>query len=146
MSAACADCLDCHRHCGAGDLVKNGRNEYGTQRYCRNGCGKIFQNEYSYNDRKPGMKEWIETRTLDSGGVGDTGRNRGILKFFVVNATQSAQAPSPTLTEPFPLPYPEKISTLAQPSGLPYQGCCARCRQRAAALPPCRRDQPWPQW
>ncbi|MCI5130852.1 MAG: IS1 family transposase [Candidatus Electrothrix sp. EH2] len=32
------------RHCGADDLVKNGRSENGTQRYRCNECGKSFQN------------------------------------------------------------------------------------------------------
>ncbi|MCI5157719.1 MAG: IS1 family transposase [Candidatus Electrothrix sp. AUS1_2] len=71
------------RRCGDDDLVKNGRSENGTQRYRCNECGKNFQNEYSYNAWKPGVKDQIETQTLNSGGIRDTGRNLGISKKVV---------------------------------------------------------------
>ncbi len=73
------------RYCGADDLVKNGRSENGTQRYRCNECGKNFQNEYSYNAWKPGVKDQIEKQTLNSGGVRDIGRNLGISKNTVIS-------------------------------------------------------------
>ena len=73
------------RSCGAEDLVKNGRSENGTQRYRCNECGKSFQNEYSYNAWKPGVKSQIETQTINSSGVRDIGRNLGISKNTVIS-------------------------------------------------------------
>lgn len=73
------------RYCGADDLVKNGRSENGTQRYRCCECGRSFQNEYSYNAWKPGVKERIETQTLNSGGIRDIGRNLNISKNTVIS-------------------------------------------------------------
>ena len=73
------------RHCGADDLVKNGRSENGTQRYRCKKCGKSFQHEYTYNAWKPGIKEQIEKQTLNSGGVRDISRNLNISKDTVIS-------------------------------------------------------------
>ena len=73
------------RYCGADDLAKNGRSENGAQRYCCGGCGRSFQHEYTYNAWKPGVKERIEKRTLNSSGIGDIGRNLGISPNTVVS-------------------------------------------------------------
>ncbi|MCI5219583.1 MAG: IS1 family transposase [Candidatus Electrothrix sp. LOE2] len=81
------------RYCGADDLVRNGRSENGTQRYRCNECGKSFQNEYSYNAWKPGVKERIETRTLNSSGIGDIGRNLGISKNTVISELKKKLPP-----------------------------------------------------
>ncbi|MGX9727076.1 MAG: IS1/IS1595 family N-terminal zinc-binding domain-containing protein [Candidatus Electronema sp. VV] len=51
------------RHCGAEDLVKNGRSENGTQRYRCSKCKKSFQHDYTCNAWKPGVKEQIEMQT-----------------------------------------------------------------------------------
>ena len=72
------------RHCGADGLVKNGRSENGTQRYRCNECGRSFQNEYSYNAWKPGVKSQIEKQTINSSGVRDIGSNLGISKSTVI--------------------------------------------------------------
>ena len=61
------------RYCGTDDLAKNG-----AQRYRRGGYGRSFRHEYTYNAWKPGVKERIETRTLNSSGIGDIGGNLGI--------------------------------------------------------------------
>jgi len=73
------------RYCGKDDLVKNGHSENGTQRYRCNHCKKTFQTEYSYNAWQPGVKEQIETQTLNSSGVRDIGRNLGISKNTVIS-------------------------------------------------------------
>ncbi len=56
------------RRCSEDDLVKNGHSRNGTQRYLCRRCGKSFQAEYSYNAWLPGIKEQIETQTLNSSG------------------------------------------------------------------------------
>ena len=80
------------RHCGADDLVKNGRSENGTQRCRCNECGKSFQNECSYNAWKPGVKSQIETQTVDSSGVRDIGRNLGISKNTLISELKKTPA------------------------------------------------------
>ena len=81
------------RRCGADDSVKNGRSENGTRRYRCNECGGNFQNEYSYNAWKPGVKGRIETQTLNNSGVGDIGRNLGISKNTVISELKKKLLP-----------------------------------------------------
>ena len=85
------------RRCGADDLVKNGRSENGTQRYRCNECGKSFQNKYSYNVWKPGVKDQIEIQTLNSGGIRDIGRNLGISKNTVISELKKNSCGSESL-------------------------------------------------
>ncbi len=66
--------------CECGDIVKNGHSENGTQRYRCKGCKKSFQMTYSYNAWQPGIKEKIESQTLNSSGVRDISRNLKIHK------------------------------------------------------------------
>ncbi len=73
------------RHCGGGDLVKNGRSENGTQRYRCNECGKSFQHQYTYNAWKPGVKDQIERQTLNSSGIRDISRNLAVSRNTVIS-------------------------------------------------------------
>ena len=73
------------RHCGSDELVKNGHSENGKQRYRCNNCKKSFQTEYRYNAWQPGVKDQIETQTLNSSGVRDIGRNLKISKNTVIS-------------------------------------------------------------
>jgi transposase-like protein len=73
------------RYCGKDDLVRNGRSENGTQRYRCNNCKKSFQTDYCYNAWQPGVKDQIETQTLNSSGVRDIGRNLKISKNTVIS-------------------------------------------------------------
>jgi len=61
-------------YCESSDLQKNGHSENGTQRWRCTNCRKSFQLTYSYNARKPGVKEQIIELTLNSSGVRDIGR------------------------------------------------------------------------
>lgn len=72
-------------HCDHDDLVKNGHRENGTQRDVCKGCGQSFQWEYTYNARIPGVKEQIETQTLNGSGVRDVSRNLGMSKTTVLS-------------------------------------------------------------
>jgi len=72
-------------HCSSSDLQKNGHSENGTQRWRCVNCRKSFQLTYSYNARKPGVKEQIVELTLNSSGVRDIGRILGINKNTVVS-------------------------------------------------------------
>lgn len=71
--------------CNCDDLVKNGHSENGTQRWLCNGCKKSFQIEYTYNARKPGVKEQILEMTLNSSGVRDISRTLQIDKNTVIS-------------------------------------------------------------
>ena len=73
------------RGCNGDELVKNGHSRNGTQRYFCSTCGKSFQTEYSYNARRPGVRERIETQTLNSGGVRDISGNLGISTDTVIS-------------------------------------------------------------
>jgi len=73
------------RSCGRDKLVKNGHSRNGTQRYLCRSCGKSFQTDYSYNAWRPGVKEQIETQTLNSSGVRDISRNLGISTDTVIS-------------------------------------------------------------
>jgi transposase len=53
-------------HCGSEDLVKNGHNEMGTQRWRCNTCKRSFQLEYQRKAWEPGIKEQIIELTLNS--------------------------------------------------------------------------------
>lgn len=72
-------------YCQSTDLVKNGHSENGTQRWRCNQCKKSFQLDYSYNARKPGVKEQITELTLNGSGVRDIGRILGISPNTVVS-------------------------------------------------------------
>jgi transposase-like protein len=65
--------------------VKNGHSENGTQRFLCKSCKKSFQLDYAYNAWRPGVKEQIETQTLNSSGVRDISRNLGISKSTVIS-------------------------------------------------------------
>jgi transposase len=71
-------------HCKGSNLVKNGHSENKTQRWFCNECERSFQLDYSYNARKPGVKEQIAELTLNSSGVRDIGRILKISKNTVV--------------------------------------------------------------
>ena len=75
--------IEC-RYCQSGDLVKNGHDEKGTQRYRCNSCRKSFLVDYTYNAWKPGVKEQIDEQTLNSSGVRDIGRTLKIAKGTVI--------------------------------------------------------------
>jgi transposase len=61
--------------CKHDDLVKNGHDKSGTQRWRCNHCKKCFQPAYKYKARKPGIKEAIIQQTLNISGVRDISRN-----------------------------------------------------------------------
>jgi len=64
-------------YCGSEDVVKNGKQKSGAQRYmCRNSeCEhKTFQLEYKNNASKPGMHEKIIEMVMNGSGTRDTGR------------------------------------------------------------------------
>lgn len=73
------------RYCKSEDLVKNGCSENGTQRYGCNKCKRSFQTNYTYNAWIPGVKEQIETQTLNSSGIRDISRNLKIAKNTVIS-------------------------------------------------------------
>ena len=68
-------------YCGSEDVVLNGKNSTGRQRYlCRNKeCShKTFQLEYKNKASVPGTKEKIVAMAMNGAGTRDTGRVLGI--------------------------------------------------------------------
>jgi len=72
-------------HCGSEDMVKNGHSENSTQRYRCKSCKGSFQIDYTYNARKPGVKDQIETQILNCSGIRDVSRNLQISKNTVIS-------------------------------------------------------------
>ena len=72
------------RYCASSDLVKNGHDEKGTQRYRCKSCLKSFLVDYTYQAWKPGVKAQIDEQTLNSSGVRDIGRTLKIAKGTVI--------------------------------------------------------------
>ena len=69
--------------CGGNSLCKNGHSKNGTQQWrcLSSSCSRsAFQLSYRYNAWKPGVKEQIESQTLNSSGVRDIARNLSIDK------------------------------------------------------------------
>jgi transposase-like protein len=84
--------------CHSDDLVKNGHNASGEQRWRCNKCKKSFQLAYKYNAWKPGIKEAIIEQTLNSSGVRDISRNLKINKNTVVSVLKKNFAREPILS------------------------------------------------
>ena len=63
-------------HCSGLNVVKNGYNKRGTQRYyCRDThCKSYFLLEYAYNGSKPGINEQIVKMTANASGIRDISR------------------------------------------------------------------------
>lgn len=67
--------------CGGTNVVKNGKNPRGAQRYnCRNdSCDRnYFLLDYAYTGSKPGINEQIIKMTSNASGIRDTARVLGI--------------------------------------------------------------------
>ena len=64
-------------YCGSEEINLYGKNARGKQRYlCKNKqCShKIFLLDYTYNARKPGVKEQAFDMIMNGSGTRDTGR------------------------------------------------------------------------
>ena len=83
--------------CNQDDLVKNGRNPNGEQRWRCNTCKKSFRLAYKYNAWKPGIKDAIIQQTLNSSGVRDIGRKLKINKNTVVAVLKKNSQRQPLL-------------------------------------------------
>jgi transposase-like protein len=67
--------------CGKTQVVRNGKNANGVQRYmCMNeDCAcTTFMLEYVYNGRKPGINESIIKMASNASGIRDTSRVLGV--------------------------------------------------------------------
>jgi transposase len=87
-------CPFCHND----DLVKNGHNPNGGQRWRCNNCKKSFQLEYKYNACQAGVKDTIIQQTLNSSGVRDISRNLKINKNTVVAVLKKNAKNKPLLS------------------------------------------------
>ena len=64
--------------CDSEDVVRNGKQANGKQRYKCKECGKTFQNEYTNNASKPETKLTIIKMSLNGSGIRDISRVLGI--------------------------------------------------------------------
>ena len=63
-------------YCSGVNVVKNGKNKRGVQRYyCRDTqCKSYFLLDYAYNGAKPGVNEQIVKMTSNASGIRDISR------------------------------------------------------------------------
>src|SRR5512135_1317017 len=73
-------------HCGSIDVIRHGQTSNEKQRFlCRNdGGGKTFIQEYSDKGRLPEIKQRIVDMAVNSRGIRDTARVRGVSKDTVI--------------------------------------------------------------
>jgi transposase-like protein len=64
--------------CDSEDVVKNGKQASGKQRYKCKDCGKTFQNNYTNKGAKPETKLMIIKMSLNGSGIRDISRVLGI--------------------------------------------------------------------
>jgi len=92
--------------CDSEDVVKNGRQANGKQRYKCRDCGKTFQNEYKNNGSKIETKFLIIKMAMNGSGIRDTARVLEIspntvldvlkkLKIFLSMSTRDMQILNP---------------------------------------------------
>ena len=61
-------------HCNSKEVVRNGKQSGGKQRYKCKKCGKTFQLHYQYNASKPETKKMIIKMSLNGSGIRDISR------------------------------------------------------------------------
>ena len=73
-------------HCESTDVGRHGVSAVGKKRYaCRNtGCGKTFQEDYSFKGYQPGTRSEIYFMAVNGNGVRATARVLGISKDTVI--------------------------------------------------------------
>ncbi|CAK8742727.1 hypothetical protein SODG_005981 [Sodalis praecaptivus] len=62
-----------------------GKNAKGRDRFCCRDCRRVFQLTYSYEARKPGVKEQTTEMAFNGAGVRDTART---LKMALLQSSQ----------------------------------------------------------
>ena len=60
--------------CQSAQVYRNGQNPKGHDRFRFRDCHRMFQLTYSYEARKPGVKEQITEMTFNDAGVRDAAR------------------------------------------------------------------------
>jgi transposase-like protein len=83
-------------YCNKTDVSKYGKNPNGIQKYiCNNkDCPrKIFQLDYAYNGRKPGVDEKIVKMACNASGIRDTARVLGISTDKVMDTLKKRKRP-----------------------------------------------------
>jgi len=82
-------------YCGEEDVVKNGKNKRGAQKYhCRKEeCKSYFLLEYVYNGSKPGIEEQIVKMTANASGIRDISRVLEISKQKVQETLKKRKKP-----------------------------------------------------
>ena len=65
--------IHCPR-CQSAQVYRHGQNPKGRDRFRCRDCHRVFQLTYTYQARKPGMKELITEMAFNGAGVRDTAR------------------------------------------------------------------------
>ena len=68
-------CSRCNR---PDDVFRHGKSPTGHQRYRCKSCRHVFQLEYIYQAKKPGVKEQIVDMAMNGSGINDTARTLNI--------------------------------------------------------------------
>ncbi|HBN1858855.1 TPA: IS1 family transposase, partial [Escherichia coli] len=65
--------IHCPR-CQSAQVYRHGQNPKGHDRFRSRDCHRVFQLTYTYQARKPGVKELITEMAFNGAGVRDTAR------------------------------------------------------------------------
>ncbi len=97
--------IHCPR-CQSAQVYRHGQNPKGRDRFRCRDCHRVFQLTYTYQARKPGMKELITEMAFNGAGVRDTARTLKIGINTVISGTRTTPKQAvywPTLLVPEPI-------------------------------------------
>lgn len=81
----------CCPRCQSTLVYRHGQNSRGTDRFRCRDCHRVFQLSYTYEARKPGVKEQIVEMAVNSAGVRDTSRTLKIGLNTVIRALKNSR-------------------------------------------------------
>ena len=83
-------CLRCE---GPDHVFRHGKSPRGHQRYRCKQCRHVFQLEYIYQAKNPGIKEQIVDMAMNGSGVNDTARTLNIGVNTVLRTLKNSSLP-----------------------------------------------------
>lgn len=76
--------------CNSAQVYRHGQNPSGHARFRCRDCHRVFQLTYSYEARKPGVKEQIVEMSFNGAGVRDTARTLKVGINTVIRALKNS--------------------------------------------------------